>query len=127
VEDHCRAIESIILKGKTGETYCVGGNSELTNHELVKKMLGLMADITGKRFTMESHVSLVKDRPGHDRRYAMDISKINRELGWSPRHSFETGFRATVEWYMSETGRAWLSAQEKSTADVRDGQGKKLE
>ena len=127
VEDHCRAIESIILKGKTGETYCVGGNSELTNHELVRKMLKLMSDITGKSFTMESHVSLVKDRPGHDRRYAMDISKIKRELGWAPRHSFESGFRATVEWYMSETGRAWLSAQEKSAADVRDGQGKRLE
>jgi dTDP-glucose 4,6-dehydratase len=56
----------------------------------------------------------------------MDISKITRELGWSPCHSFESGFRATVEWYMSETGRMWLSAQEKSTADVRDGQGKKL-
>jgi dTDP-glucose 4,6-dehydratase len=86
-------------------------------------MLALMADITGKRFTMESNVALVKDRPGHDRRYAMDTTKIGRELGWSPRYSFETGFRSTVEWYMSKAGRAWLSSLEKNAAEVRFGQG----
>jgi dTDP-glucose 4,6-dehydratase len=123
VEDHCRAIESIILDGKIGETYCVGGNSELTNYELVKHMLALMGEITGKRYAMESHVALVKDRPGHDRRYAMDSSKIAQELGWAPGYTFETGFRSTVEWYMSKTGRAWLTALEKNAAEVRFGQG----
>ena len=85
-------------------------------------MLALMADITGKRFTMESNVALVKDSPGHDRRYAMDTRKSGGS-SWSPRYSFETGFRSTVEWYMSKAGRAWLSSLEKNAAEVRFGQG----
>ena len=126
VEDHCRAIEAILEGGKVGETYCVGGNAELTNYELVKRILAGMSEITGRPYTMESNVTFVKDRPGHDRRYAMNTDKIERELGWKPGHSFDTGFRSAVEWYMSKEGRAWLKSLEQSAQEVREGQGKKI-
>jgi dTDP-glucose 4,6-dehydratase len=126
VEDHCRAIEAILLKGKSGETYCIGGNAELTNLELVKRILSVMSEMTGKKYTMESHVQFVKDRPGHDRRYAMSTEKINRELGWKPEYSFESGFLSTLEWYMSDIGKSWLYSLEENTREVRKGQSEKL-
>ncbi|HPN96530.1 MAG TPA: dTDP-glucose 4,6-dehydratase [Candidatus Moranbacteria bacterium] len=92
VEDHAKAIDVIIHKGKIGETYCIGGNSEKTNKELTYKILAL----TGKG---EEMIEFVKDRPGHDRRYAMDTTKIKNELGWQPEVSFEEGLKKTVEWY----------------------------
>lgn len=126
VDDHCRAIEAIILKGRLGETYCVGGNSELSNRDLVTRILGMMSKITGTALTMEANVSLVKDRPGHDRRYAMDTRRIESELGWQPKHSFESGFTATVQWYLSDEGKRWLASLGGASAEVRQGQGKKL-
>jgi len=92
VEDHCEAIDSIIQKGKIGETYCVGGNSEKPNIEITKKIIELM----GKS---EDSIEYVKDRPGHDRRYAIDFSKIKNELGWTPKVSFEEGLQKTIDWY----------------------------
>ncbi len=92
VEDHCEAIEIIIDKGKIGETYCIGGNCEQPNIEITKKILKLL----GKG---EEMIEYVKDRPGHDRRYAMDITKIQNELGWKPKTDFEEGMKKTVEWY----------------------------
>lgn len=96
VEDHCRAIEMILLSGKIGETYCVGGlrpgKPEINNIEIVKKLLSLL----GKT---EDNIEFIKDRPGHDRRYAIDFSKINRELGWEPLHDFDQWLEKTVEWY----------------------------
>ncbi|MCX6766386.1 MAG: dTDP-glucose 4,6-dehydratase [Candidatus Moranbacteria bacterium] len=92
VEDHCEAIDLILRKGKIGETYCVGGNSEKTNMEIVKKILELL----GKG---EEMIEYVKDRPGHDRRYAIDFSKIKSELGWESRTSFDEGMKKTVEWH----------------------------
>ena len=89
VEDHCEAIDSILHKGKIGETYCIGGDSEKTNLEITKKIIELM----GKD---ESSIEYVKDRPGHDRRYAIDFSKIKNELGWEPKVSFEEGLRRTI-------------------------------
>ncbi|MFA6973601.1 MAG: dTDP-glucose 4,6-dehydratase [Parcubacteria group bacterium] len=91
VEDHCRAIDLILHKGKIGETYCVGGNSEKTNKEITYRILELM----GKD---ESAIEFVADRPGHDRRYAIDFSKIKNELGWEPSVTFEEGLKQTVEW-----------------------------
>jgi len=126
VEDHCIAIESILLHGKIGETYCIGGNSELTNYELVTRILKLISDITGTPRTIDANVAFVKDRPGHDRRYAMSIDKIKHELGWQPSYSFETGFRSTVDWYMSAQGKDWLVKLGNTVAEVRQDQGKKL-
>jgi dTDP-glucose 4,6-dehydratase len=92
VEDHCEAIDLIIHQGKIGETYCIGGNSEKTNKEITYKILELM----GKG---EDNIEFVKDRPGHDRRYAIDFSKIKNELGWEPKISFEDGLKMTVDWF----------------------------
>ncbi len=93
VEDHCRAIDLIVQKGKIGETYCVGGMTEdISNLEVVKKI----ADLLGRD---ESVIEFVKDRPGHDRRYALDWSKISNELGWAPSGSFDELLAKTVDWY----------------------------
>lgn len=93
VEDHVRAIEAVLLKGKVGETYIVGGQTEdITNLEVIKKIIALL----GKE---ESSIAFVKDRPGHDVRYAMDWSKIKNELGWEPKYSFDEWLEKTVQWY----------------------------
>lgn len=92
VEDHCEAIDLILQKGKIGETYCIGGNSEKPNIEITKKIIELM----GKN---EDSIEYVKDRPGHDRRYAIDFYKIKNELGWQPKISFEDGLQKTIDWY----------------------------
>lgn len=93
VDDHCRAIDLILQKGKIGETYFIGGLTEdISNLEVIKKILSLM----GKD---ESAIEYVKDRPGHDRRYAIDWSKINRELGWKPKYGFDEYLAMTVDWY----------------------------
>ncbi len=100
VEDHARAIEKVLLEGKVGETYCVGGlrpgAAEISNLEVAKKILGLL----GKD---ESFIEFVKDRPGHDRRYAIDWSKIHNELGWEPLHDFDEWLAKTVAWYKEHT------------------------
>ncbi|MEA1926141.1 MAG: dTDP-glucose 4,6-dehydratase [Patescibacteria group bacterium] len=103
VEDHCRAIDEIIHNGKIGETYCVGGDSEKTNMEITRAILKIMGREDGE-------IEYVKDRPGHDRRYAIDFSKIKKELGWEPRISFEDGLRETVEWYKNNK-RWWKSVK----------------
>jgi dTDP-glucose 4,6-dehydratase len=97
VSDHCRAIEAVIAKGSPGEVYNVGGVNEKPNLEVIRAMLKLV----GKP---ESLIRHVKDRPGHDRRYAIDASKIRRDLGWEPKVSFEEGLEATVRWYLENRG-----------------------
>lgn len=92
VEDHCEAIDLILQKGKIGETYCIGGDSEKPNLEITKKIIELMKKD-------ESSIEYIKDRPGHDRRYAIDFSKIKNEFGWEPKVTFEEGLKATIEWY----------------------------
>lgn len=99
VEDHCEAIDLILKKGKVGETYFIGGLTEdIPNIQVIKKILKIM----GKN---QSYLQFVKDRPGHDRRYAIDWSKINRELGWKPRHNFDQALRLTIEWY--KNNKSW--------------------
>jgi len=92
VQDHARGIDFVIQKGKIGQTYCLGGDSEITNIDLTRQILELM----GKT---EDMIEYVKDRPGHDLRYAMDFTKAKNELGWQPQISFEDGLKQTIEWY----------------------------
>ncbi len=93
VEDHCRAIEAVLTRGMIGETYCVGGLTEdINNLTIVKKILSILKKD-------DSLIEFVKDRPGHDRRYAVDWSKINTELGWAPAHDFDTWLTKTITWY----------------------------
>ena len=93
VEDHCRSIDLILQKGKVGETYCIGGmTNEISNIEVVKNILALLK-------VDESLIEFVKDRPGHDRRYAVDWTKTNKELGYQPAHEFDEYLAKTVVWY----------------------------
>ena len=94
VEDHCRAIDMIIHNGTIGEIYNIGGHNEKTNLEVVKRVL----QVLGKS---EDLIEFVTDRPGHDRRYAIDASKIERELGWTPTMTFDEGIVKTVDWFVS--------------------------
>ena len=111
VVDHCEAILSVLSSGKTGETYNIGGNSEKQNIEVVQTICDILDEQAGclpggqQRRTL---IRFVKDRPGHDRRYAIDASKISRELGWQPAVRFEEGIRQTIKWYIENP--AWISS-----------------
>ncbi len=109
VEDHCAAIERVLMDGQNGATYAIGGDAEKTNLDLVHTLLDLVDDaLDHTPGTSRELITFVKDRPGHDFRYAMDFSRIAEELGWSPQHTLEEGLRATVDWYLSHTD--WLEA-----------------
>lgn len=101
VHDHCSAIDLVIHNGKSGEVYNIGGNNEKTNLEIVK----LIINFLGKS---ERLIRFVKDRPGHDRRYAIDSRKIKMELGWNPAHTFEEGIEETIRWYLNNS--EWIEA-----------------
>tara|TARA_B100000963_G_scaffold276945_1_gene245278 strand:- start:11281 stop:12345 length:1065 start_codon:yes stop_codon:yes gene_type:complete len=104
VEDHAKALAEIVIKGKIGETYNIGGHNEKTNLEVVQKICELLEELAPKKpqgvKNYQDLITFVKDRPGHDERYAIDASKIDRELGWMPQETFETGLRKTVQWYL---------------------------
>ncbi|HOJ96924.1 MAG TPA: GDP-mannose 4,6-dehydratase, partial [Methanospirillum sp.] len=100
VMDHCRAIDLAFQAGKSGEVYNIGGSNEQENIIIVKTILRLMREMTGDPGINESLITFVTDRPGHDRRYAIDASKITKELGWAPKISFEEGIRITIRWYL---------------------------
>jgi dTDP-glucose 4,6-dehydratase len=101
VEDHCHAIWLVIQKGRVGETYNIGGNNEWKNIDIVHKICDILGEELGKDPTQfKQLVTFVADRPGHDLRYALDSTKIRRELGWKPCETFETGLRKTVKWYL---------------------------
>ena len=110
VEDHCEAIWTIIQKGQPGESYNIGGENQPANIEIVKTICGIIdqsgADLPVKPCT--DLITYVKDRPGHDRRYAMNIDKIKRELGWQPKHDLQAGLQKTVDWYMANGD--WMAA-----------------
>jgi dTDP-glucose 4,6-dehydratase len=107
VKDHCRAVMRVLEEGRVGEVYNVGGHNERTNLEVVRTVCSLLDDLApdSSHAPHESLITFVEDRPGHDRRYAMDTSKIQRELGWTPQETFESGMEKTVRWYLRN--RAW--------------------
>jgi dTDP-glucose 4,6-dehydratase len=101
VDDHCDAIATVLKHGKPGETYNIGGWNEKKNIDIVHLICDIVDEVAGPRGASRRNlVTFVKDRPGHDRRYAMDARKIERELGWRPKETFETGIRKTVRWYL---------------------------
>ena len=107
VKDHAEAIETIFRTGVDGETYNIGGNNEMKNIDLVEQLCDIMDDLLGQRVGKSRElITFVKDRPGHDRRYAIDSSKLQRELGWAPKVFPEEGLRLTAEWYLAN--EAWL-------------------
>jgi dTDP-glucose 4,6-dehydratase len=110
VEDHCEAIWTIIKRGTVGESYNIGGGNQLPNIEIVQTICEILdeKDFLKEHKPHKQLIEFVKDRPGHDRRYAMDIDKINRELGWTPQHNLQEGLIITVEWYLQNTD--WLNA-----------------
>jgi len=106
VEDHAEALTLVLQKGKPGETYNVGGDSERRNIDVVREICRLLDELLANSTNRphERLIEFVTDRPGHDQRYAIDASKIRSELGWRPRHNFEDGLRATVHWYLDHRG-----------------------
>jgi dTDP-glucose 4,6-dehydratase len=107
VEDHVRAIDAIFHNGKPGEVYNIGGNNEWRNIDLVTLLCRIMdKKLSREDGESEKLISYVKDRPGHDLRYAIDASKLTSETGWRPETSFETGLEKTVDWYL--TNQEWL-------------------
>jgi dTDP-glucose 4,6-dehydratase len=117
VKDHCSAIRSVLANGRPGETYNVGGWNEKTNLEVVDTLCALLDEMKPRASgSYREQISYVKDRPGHDRRYAIDARKLERELGWKPAETFETGMRKTVDWYL--THQDWVN-------DVTSGEYRK--
>ena len=107
VDDHARALWTVLKTGKPGETYNIGGHNEQRNLDVVRQICRILDEAAPSRRpqnSFESLISFVKDRPGHDRRYAIDASKIERELGWRPAETFETGLTKTVHWYLDNRG-----------------------
>jgi dTDP-glucose 4,6-dehydratase len=123
VKDHCAAICRVLADGKLGETYNVGGWNEKANLDVVNTLCEILDELKPRvdGITYKTQITFVKDRPGHDRRYAIDATKIEREIGWKPQETFETGIRKTVAWYLenqpwvnkvvSGEYRLWLNKQ----------------
>jgi dTDP-glucose 4,6-dehydratase len=108
VEDHCEAVRTVLHRGTQGETYNIGGWNEKKNIDIVETICSILDEVCPDDPVMPHRklITFVKDRPGHDRRYAMDAGKIERELGWKPRETFESGIRKTVQWYLEND--AWV-------------------
>lgn len=121
VGDHCDGIHTVLERGIPGQTYNIGGEQEMSNLEVVRQVCEILSDLVPTSRAYADLITFVKDRPGHDRRYAMNIAKIKRELGWQPRDTFATGLRKTIEWYLdnpnwvehvtSGSYREWINRQ----------------
>ncbi|HSH94182.1 MAG TPA: GDP-mannose 4,6-dehydratase, partial [Roseimicrobium sp.] len=109
VKDHCEALWQVLTRGKDAETYNIGGHNEWANIRIVELICDLVDELAPQAGgNSRSLISFVKDRPGHDRRYAIDASKIEKELGWTPSYTFERGIRETVQWYVDH--QDWVKA-----------------
>lgn len=126
VEDHARALVNVVTQGTIGETYNIGGHNEKQNIDVVKTLCSLLEELVPQKPVgidrYEDLITYVKDRPGHDLRYAIDASKIERELGWKPEETFESGLRKTVQWYLDNKGW-WQAVLDGSYKLERLGQG----
>ena len=122
VEDHARALVVVALNGEIGETYNIGGHNEKQNIEVVQTICAILDDVKPKEGKYAEQITYVQDRPGHDMRYAIDASKIERELGWKPQETFESGIRKTVEWYLNNEGW-WKAVLDGSYQGERLGTG----
>jgi dTDP-glucose 4,6-dehydratase len=125
VEDHAAALEAVLTRGRVGESYNVGSRSERTNLQVVEAICDLLDERAGPLATGKARRSLIRfvvDRPGHDRRYAIDPSKIENDLGWRPEHSFDAGLRSTVDWYLDNDW--WWRPLRERYAGERLGQGR---
>ncbi|MFY8129732.1 MAG: dTDP-glucose 4,6-dehydratase, partial [Burkholderiaceae bacterium] len=123
VKDHCSAIRRVLEAGRSGQTYNIGGWNEKPNLEIVHRVCELLDELRPKSdgSSYQTQITHVQDRPGHDRRYAIDARKIERELGWKPAETFESGIRKTVQWYLDNAGwvqhvqsgayREWVAKQ----------------
>ena len=122
VEDHCDAIYTILQKGTIGETYNVGGNNEIKNIQIVEVICDVLNDIhpAGSGKSYHELITFVKDRPGHDFRYAIDASKLKKQIGWEPKESFNTGIQKTIEWYLKNE-EWWKIIQENTYKQERLG------
>jgi dTDP-glucose 4,6-dehydratase len=109
VKDHCSAIRTVLAQGRLGEVYNIGGWNEKANLDIVHTVCALLDELRPRadKKSYREQITFVADRPGHDRRYAIDARKIERELGWKPAETFETGIRKTVRWYLDN--QAWVS------------------
>ena len=107
VSDHCTAIRRVLEGGRPGETYNIGGWNEKTNMDVVHTLCDILDELAPKAESYRSLITFVRDRPGHDRRYAIDATKIERELGWRPAETFDSGIRKTVQWYLDH--QDWVS------------------
>ena len=103
VEDHARALYKVVTEGDIGETYNIGGHNEKQNVEVVQSICGILDELVPKASKYAEQIAFVSDRPGHDRRYAIDSSKMNKKLNWTPVETFETGLRKTVQWYLDNS------------------------
>ena len=104
VEDHARALYKVVTEGKVGETYNIGGHNEQRNIDVVKAICGILDALLPKETSYAAQITYATDRPGHDRRYAIDATKISNELNWQPQETFATGLRKTIEWYLTHQG-----------------------
>ncbi|QCZ92417.1 dTDP-glucose 4,6-dehydratase [Salinimonas iocasae] len=123
VEDHARALVLVALDGGVGETFNIGGHNEKQNIEVVRAICNILDELKPRESSYADQITYVEDRPGHDMRYAIDASKIEKELGWKPKESFESGIRKTVQWYMGNKAW-WQSVQDGSYQGERLGTGK---